>query len=123
MSAAPPPVRVYLYQNCSTCRDASRWLDAQGIEREEIPIREKPPGIPELRRMLEIKGDLKRLFNTSGMDYRAQGLKDRLPGLTEDEALALLAANGNLVKRPFLLTETGGTVGFKPEEWRGLLGK
>ncbi|RYD30255.1 MAG: arsenate reductase family protein [Verrucomicrobiaceae bacterium] len=118
-----PPVRVYLYQNCSTCRDASRWLDGQGIEREEIPIREKPPGVPELRRMLEIKGDLKKLFNTSGMDYRAQGLKDRLPGLTEDEALALLAANGNLVKRPFLLTQTGGAVGFKPEEWRSLFGK
>lgn len=115
------PVRVYLYSNCDTCRKAVRWLEEQGIEREEIPIRQQPPGVPELQRMLGITGDLRKLFNTSGTDYKAMGMKDRLPLLTEEEALELLAANGNLVKRPFLLTPAGGAVGFKPAEWAQLL--
>ncbi len=62
-------------------------------------------------------GELKRLFNTSGMDYRALGLKDRLPGMSEEEALELLTSNGNLVKRPFALGNGKGLVGFRPKEW------
>ena len=64
-----------------------------------------------------VGGDLRRLFNTSGGDYQALNLKGRLPKLSVDEALALLAANGNLVKRPFALSAKSGVVGFKPEEW------
>lgn len=72
--------------------------------------------------MLTLTGDLKRLFNTSGQDYKAMGMKDRLPDLTEAEALDLLHAHGNLVKRPFLLLPDGrGTTGFKEAEWAALL--
>ena len=62
-------------------------------------------------------GDIKKLFNTSGQDYRALDMKAKLPGLNDDEALELLSNNGNLIKRPFLLTEAVGTVGFKEEQW------
>ena len=68
-----------------------------------------------------VGGDLRRLFNTAGQDYRALEMKTRLPKLTVDEALALLAGNGNLVKRPFALSERAGVVGFREEEWERLL--
>ena len=68
-------------------------------------------------------GNLRRLFNTSGMQYRAQGLSARLPMMTIDEAISLLAADGRLVKRPFLLGETFGLVGFDPEEWSEKIGQ
>ncbi|MEQ1840557.1 MAG: ArsC/Spx/MgsR family protein, partial [Verrucomicrobiales bacterium] len=76
------------------------------------------PTQAELGRMLKAcGGDLRRLFNTSGLDYRSMGIKDRLPTMSEAEALALLAGNGNLIKRPFLTDGERGLVGFKPEEW------
>lgn len=68
------------------------------------------------------KGNVRRLFNTSGGDYKALNLKDKLSALSDSEAMDLLAANGNLVKRPFVLTKNGGVVGFKEEEWKVLLG-
>lgn len=114
--------RLYEYKNCDTCRRAKKFLVAKGVEFEAIPIRERPPTKAELKRMLAIySGELRRLFNTSGGDYKAMKLAERLPTLTEAEALALLAANGNLVKRPFLLTDTSGLVGFKEAEWQALL--
>jgi arsenate reductase len=116
-------VRVYIYDKCSTCRDALKFLKDNGIPHESLPIREQPPSVSELRQMLQAAGDLRRLFNTSGMDYRAMNLKDRLPGMTTDEALELLSTHGNLVKRPFLLTKDGGLTGFKPVEWEALLGR
>ncbi len=113
-----PKPRVYTLTTCDTCRKAVRFLRDRGIDFTEIPIRQHPPTNDELRHMLALTGgELRRLFNTSGQDYKAMGMKDRLPGLSENEAIALLAANGNLVKRPFLLTETGGAVGFREEEW------
>lgn len=122
MPASSPAIRVYLYSNCDTCRKAVKWLDAHGIQREEIPIRQQPPTREELKAMLSATGDLRKLFNVSGTDYKTMGLKDRLPTLSQDEALALLASNGNLVKRPFLLIADGrGAAGFKPEEWARLL--
>jgi len=115
-------VRIYEYQGCDTCRRAKQFLAARGLAFEAIPIREQPPTKAELKRMLAIYGgDLRRLFNTSGGDYKAMKLADRLPKLTVDEALALLAANGNLVKRPFVLTDQGGLVGFKEPEWEKLV--
>ena len=113
-------LKVYAYQGCSTCKSALKWLKARSIPHQEIPIRETPPTVPELHVMLKAKaGDLRPLFNTSGQDYRALGMKDKLPGLTPAEALAMLAANGNLVKRPFALDEDAGVhlVGFKEAEW------
>ena len=115
-------MKLYEYKGCDTCRRAKKYLEAHGLAFTAIPIREQPPTKAELKRMLAIYGgDLRRLFNTSGGDYKAMKLPERLPQLTETEALGLLAANGNLVKRPFLLTDTGGLVGFKQPEWDKLL--
>jgi arsenate reductase (glutaredoxin) len=116
-------VRLYEYKGCDTCRRAKKFLESRSLAFEAIPIREQPPTKAELKRMLTIyEGDLRRLFNTSGGDYKAMKLAERLPKLTEAEALALLAANGNLVKRPFLLADKSGLVGFKQPEWERLLG-
>lgn len=120
---SPPllTMKLYTYAKCGTCRKAVKWLAAEGIEAEEIPIRETPPNKGELKQMLaHLDGELKRLFNTSGQDYRALNLKEKLGEMTESEAFDLLSQNGNLVKRPFVLTETEGTTGFKEEEWQRL---
>lgn len=115
-------IRVYVYEKCSTCRQALKFLEGQGIKAEVLPIRERPPTRAELKQMLgHLNGELRRLFNTSGQDYRALDLKDKLPSMSEREAFELLAANGNLVKRPFLLTEKCGMVGFDEKAWRELL--
>lgn len=109
---------VYAYRSCSTCRSAIARLKQGGVAYTELPIREQPPGIPELRRVLAaVGGDIRRLFNTSGQDYRELGIAKRLPGLSTEQALALLAGNGNLCKRPIVLGTAVALVGFKPEEW------
>jgi arsenate reductase len=113
-------MKLYTYQGCSTCKSAVKWLRAHDITFTEIPIRETPPSVPELTTMLAAQGgQLRLLFNTSGMDYRALGMKDTLPSMSTDEALKLLSENGNLVKRPFLIDATKGLylVGFKEEVW------
>ena len=71
--------------------------------------------------MLTLTGDIKKLFNTSGQDYRALGMKDKLSGMSEAQALDLLASNGNLIKRPFMISGENGAVGFKQEEWDRLV--
>ncbi len=114
-------LRVYVYKGCDTCRKALQFLVERKVAAEVIAIREQPPTVAELRRMLgHVGGDLRRLFNTSGGDYKTLGMKDRLPVMSEAEALDLLATNGNLVKRPFALTAKGGLVGFKADEWERL---
>lgn len=118
MSKTPPSVRIYVYDKCSTCRDAVAFLKSRQVEFVSVPIRQQPPTVPELERMRSLKDGLRRLFNTSGLDYKSMGMKDRLPTMTEAEALELLSQHGNLVKRPFLLTSDGrGLVGFKEPEW------
>jgi arsenate reductase len=113
--------KVYSYAKCGTCRKALQWLDARTVRCEVVPIREQPPSLDELRRMLALyAGNLRRLFNTSGGDYKAMKLSERLPSMSEAEALALLARHGNLVKRPFVLTTKGGAVGFNVGEWEAL---
>ena len=115
-------LRLYEYKGCDTCRRARKFLESRGLAFEAIPIREQPPTKAELKCMLAIYGgDRRRLFNTAGGDYKAMKLSERLPTLTEVEALDLLAGNGNLVKRPFLLTRNAGIVGFKQPEWEKLL--
>jgi arsenate reductase len=115
-------LRVYAYEKCDTCRKALKFLDSRKVAHEVIAIRETPPTVAELRTMLgHVGGDLRKLFNTAGQDYRALDMKTRLPELSEDEALALLAGNGNLVKRPFALGRKGGVVGFREEEWKHML--
>ncbi len=114
-------LRVYAYAGCDTCRKALKFLAGRGVAHEVIAIREQPPTVAELRRMLgHVGGDVRRLFNTSGQDYRAMNLKATLPKMSEDEALTLLSKNGNLVKRPFALGAKHGVVGFKLDEWERL---
>ncbi len=113
-----PSVVVFAYSRCSTCRKAVAWLQERGVAFVERPIVDQPPSAADLRRMLALQqGNLRRLFNTSGLEYRAQGLAAKLPTLTEDEAIALLAGNGRLVKRPFVLGPGFGLVGFDAEKW------
>jgi arsenate reductase len=123
-----PPILVYTYRNCDTCRKATQWLRTRGIPFEERPIRETPPSLAELRAMLgHLGGDRRRLCNTSGADYRAGRLGDRIDALAEEEFLLGLAANGNLVKRPFLIRAGTpslpalGLTGFHPETWSKVL--
>src|SRR5580765_5561515 len=102
-------IRIYTYERCDTCRRALKFLASSGVEPQIVPIRGQPPTKSELKRMLAlVGGDLRKLFNTSGRDYKELGMKDRLPRMIEAEAIELLSKNGNLVKRPFLLTEKGG---------------
>ena len=109
---------VYTYAACSTCRDAVKWLRERRVVFVEKPIRETPPTIEELRSMLEFQnGNVRRLFNSSGLEYRALKLSETLPSMTEAEALVLLAGNGRLVKRPFVLGKKFGLVGFDPAAW------
>ncbi len=121
------PVKVYEYKACSTCQKAVKFLESEGIQYEKIAIVDQPPTKSELKKMLGFLqhegGTFKNLFNSSGVQYRELKISDQIKkGLTESEALELLAANGKLIKRPFLLTGTSGTVGFKPEVWKKVLG-
>ena len=121
-------IKVYEFKNCSTCQKALKFLDAKKIAYEKIPIVDQPPSLAELKKMLDyLKAEgetFKKLFNTSGVQYRELNISEKLKaGFTEKEALDLLSKNGKLIKRPFLLTETSGTVGFKEEKWKKLLQK
>lgn len=108
----------YAHPKCSTCQGAREWLEKRGLAFAEKDIRTTPPSVAELRTMLQAQGGaLSRLCNTSGIEYRAQGLSAKLPALTEDAALRLLAGNGMLVKRPFLLGSGVALVGFKEKIW------
>ena len=121
-SALPPMFRLYMYDGCSSCRRARNFLEEKGIDFEEIPIREKPPTRSELRRMAEFQGgDLKKLFNTSGGTYRNLGLSERMAILTVAQKINLLATHGNLVKRPFLIGNDVGLVGFRGDRWKDVL--
>ncbi len=112
-------MKVYLYAKCGTCRKALKWLDERGIEYQTAPIRETPPSKATLKKMLKAKnGQRKKLFNTSSKDYREPEVKERLPDLSDDQAIALLASRGNLIKRPFILEGGVALVGFKEDEWR-----
>jgi arsenate reductase len=117
-------LKLYAYSGCSTCRNAIKWLKQQAIAFEEVAIRETPPSLDELKATLAaIGGDLRKLFNVSGLDYRSLGLKDKLPMMSTDAALKLLAENGNLVKRPFAIDAKNkiNLVGFKEPEWQASL--
>jgi arsenate reductase len=116
-------MKVYCYKGCGTCKKALKFLDENGVDYEVIPIREQPPTKAELKKMLKhVDGNLRALFNTSGGDYKELNMKEKLPGMSEAEAIDLLADRGNLVKRPFVLTGDFGLVGFKESVWREGLG-
>ena len=110
------------YDKCSTCKKAKAWLEERGIAFESRPIQEENPTAEELRAWWACSGlPLKRFFNTSGLRYKALGLKDRLSEMSEDEQLELLASDGMLLKRPLLVWGEGVLVGFSPEAWAGRL--
>lgn len=114
-----PKLKVYQYDGCSTCKNALKFLDGKKIAYEKIPIVEKPPTRGELKEMLKyVGGNIKKLLNTSGQVYREMGLGEKLSGMTDAQVIDLLARNGKLVKRPFVLADGKGWVGFKEEEWK-----
>ncbi len=115
-------MKLYYYPNCSSCRKAIKFLDALGQKPQMINIAEQAPDLVELKTMLAAyDGQIRKLFNTSGGVYRELNLKDKLPSMSEADALALLSDNGMLVKRPFLLFADTGLVGFKEELWQTAL--
>ena len=116
-------LKVYEYKGCGTCRKAREWLDARGVNYQKIPIREQPPTKAELQRMLKTSnGNLRKLFNTSGGDYKKLNLKENLPSLSEAQAIDILNTNGNLVKRPFVVNKSGGLTGFNEDAWQEFFG-
>ncbi len=112
-------VKVYEYARCSTCQKAQAFLKEHQITYEVHSIIETPPSLSELEQMLGYLGNLKKLFNTSGIKYRELRLGQQT--LEPPEAFKLLRSDGMLIRRPFLLTPHAGTVGFKKETWSKLL--
>ena len=110
------------YPKCTTCQKAKKWLDANGVEYHERPIKEENPTVEDLKEWHQRSGlPLKKFFNTSGMLYREMQLKDRLPEMSEEEQYDLLASDGMLVKRPIVVTEDLVLVGFREKEWEKLV--
>ena len=106
------------YPKCSTCRKAQDWLDDHGIAYDLRDIKLNNPTAEELTLWYRKSGlPLKKFFNTSGLQYKALGLKDKLPSMSEEEQIALLATDGMLVKRPLLIGEEFVLTGFRPGEW------
>ncbi len=110
------------YPKCSTCRKAAQWLEERGISVTLRDIKEDRPTAAELDQWNQLSGlPLKRFFNTSGLQYKALGLKDRLPQMDREEQLQLLASDGMLVKRPILVDGDKVLVGFRETEWQAAL--
>lgn len=111
------------YPPCSTCVKAKKWLDEKGIPYTARHIKEVNPTYEELKNWYHSSSlPLKKFFNTSGLQYRALELKDRLPGMSEEEQLQLLSSDGMLVKRPIIVTEDGKVLtGFKEKDWADAL--
>ena len=112
------------YSRCSTCKKAQKWLDEQGIAYTQRDIKEDNPTLQELETWHQASAlPLKKFFNTSGQLYQKMGLKDKLPGMSEEEMLQLLATDGMLVKRPLLVGGDFVLVGFKEAQWAEQLGR
>ena len=112
------------YPKCGTCQKAEKWMKSNGIEYSYRPIKEENPSIDELRLWIGKSGlPISKFFNTSGLLYKEQNMKDMVKVLSEDELLDILASNGMMVKRPILLANDNVLVGFKEEEWEKVFGK
>lgn len=112
------------YPKCTTCQKAKKWLVDHGVEFEDRHIVEQNPSACELREWAKVSGlELKKFFNTSGLKYKALELKDKLPTMSDDEKIELLASDGMLVKRPLVVVDGGKKVlvGFKSDEWEEVL--
>lgn len=111
------------YSKCTTCQKAKKWLDTNGIDYTERPIKEKNPTVKELKAWHKMSGlPLKKFFNTSGLLYKDMKLKDKLPTMSEEEQYALLATDGMLVKRPMAIGKDFVLVGFKETDWKEKIG-
>lgn len=111
------------YPRCSTCKKAQKWLDEHQLPYTVRDIKEDNPTLQELETWHQASGlPLKKFFNTSGLQYKALGLKEKLPAMSEAEQLALLATDGMLVKRPLLVGEDFVLTGFRATEWEARLG-
>ena len=112
------------YPPCTTCKKAKAWLDSHGVRYEDRHIKENNPTYEELKEWHARSGlPLKKFFNTSGLAYKALELKEKLPTMSEEEQLRLLATDGMLVKRPLVILDDAVLVGFKPAEWEAALKK
>lgn len=110
------------YPPCSTCKKAKAWLDAKGVAYTDRHIKEENPSYEELKLWYGRSGlPLKKFFNTSGLLYKSLNLKDKLPTMTEEEQLRLLATDGMLVKRPLVVLEDKVLTGFREAEWEKTL--
>lgn len=111
------------YPKCSTCQKAKKWLDSHQISYEDRHIKEANPNAKELAAWIQKSGlPLKKFFNTSGLLYKSMNLKEKLPSMTDEEQIALLATDGMLVKRPLIIGEDFVLVGFKESQWEEVLG-
>ena len=109
------------YPKCTTCQKAKKWLVDNGVEFIDRHIKEEKPTYDELKEWHAKSGlPLKKFFNTSGLLYKSMELKDKLPLMSDDEMLALLATDGMLVKRPIIVSDDIILVGFRPQEWEKL---
>ena len=110
------------YSKCTTCQKARKWLDANGVAYDERYIKDNNPTVDELKAWHTQSGlPLKRFFNTSGLQYKALNLKDKLPAMSEEEQFVLLASDGMLVKRPLLIGDDFVLVGFQEDAWQARL--
>ena len=115
-------IKFICYPKCTTCQKALRWLDDNKIEYELRDIKENNPSLEELSAWYKMSRlPLKKFFNTSGLLYKSMALKDKLPTMSDEEQLKLLATDGMLVKRPLVIGEGFVLVGFKESEWSGKL--
>ena len=111
------------YERCGTCKKAKAWLEEKGVAYDLRPIKEVNPSYEELKEWHRRSGlPLRKFFNTSGLLYKSMKLKDKLPAMTEEEQLQLLATDGMLVKRPLLIGDGFVLVGFREAEWIDKLG-
>jgi arsenate reductase len=116
-------LQLYGYSKCGTCRDALKSLKAKGHELQMIEIFETPPSQEQLKNWIKASGlPIQKFFNVSGEVYREMNLKDKLPSMTFDEQIALLASNGRLIKRPIAFDKDKVTVGYKEEQYREVWG-
>lgn len=122
MSNASP--LVLCYPKCGTCQKAEKWLKANEIEYVNRPIKDQNPSVDELKSWIELSGlPISKFFNTSGLLYKEQNMKDKVKVLSSSELIDILASNGLMVKRPILVTEGKVLVGFKEQEWMNQFGK
>ncbi len=111
-------IQFYQYPKCSTCIQARRYLEKNNIQFESIDITLNPPSIKQIEKMLAfVDHDIKKLFNTSGIQYRELKISEKIKSMTATQAIELLSQNGKLIKRPFLIGKDFGIVGFKADQW------